>query len=215
MTGKIKLVHSGGNAVSLAVPTSNPSSSEVEFKLPQADGSSGQALVTDASGNLSFAGTGKILQVVSTNKTDTFSASIGKQSFSGAAISVSITPANSSNKIILVAKLTIALESDNDIGFAFFKAGSVITGATADASGSAARLHSQTFTQSSEQQHNVMGFYVDTAGGTSAITYDCRLRHGNNSTGGHTIYLNRDHGGGTGDMEQNSMSTLTAIEVAA
>ena len=215
MTGKIKLVHSGGNAVSLAVPTSNPSSSEVEFKLPQADGSSGQALVTDASGNLSFAGTGKILQVVSTNKTDTFSASIGKQSFSGAAISVSITPANSSNKIILVAKLTIALESDNDIGFAFFKAGSVITGATADASGSAARLHSQTFTQSSEQQHNVMGFYVDTAGGTSAITYDCRLRHGNNSTGGHTIYLNRDHGGGTGDMEQNSMSTLTAIEVSA
>ena len=73
MTGKIKLVHSGGNAVSLAVPTSNPSSSEVEFKLPQADGSSGQALVTDASGNLSFAGTGKILQVVSTPKTDTFS----------------------------------------------------------------------------------------------------------------------------------------------
>ena len=31
MTGKIKLVHSGGNAVSLAVPTSNPSSSEVEL----------------------------------------------------------------------------------------------------------------------------------------------------------------------------------------
>ena len=38
MTGKIKLVHSGGNAVLIAVPTSNPSSSEVEFKLPQADG---------------------------------------------------------------------------------------------------------------------------------------------------------------------------------
>ena len=34
MTGKIKLVHSGGNAVSLSVPTNNPSSSEVEFKLP-------------------------------------------------------------------------------------------------------------------------------------------------------------------------------------
>ena len=66
MTGKIKLVHSGGNAVSLAVPTSNPSASEVEFKLPQADGTSGQALVTDASGNLSFSGTGKILQVVQT-----------------------------------------------------------------------------------------------------------------------------------------------------
>ena len=214
---KISLKHSGGNVVSLNSPTNAPASADVAFKLPNADGTNGQVLKTDGSGNLSFGADigGKLLQVVSTNKTDTFSASIGKQSFSGAAISVTITPANSSNKIILIAKLTIALESDNDIGFAFFKAGSVITGATADASGSAARLHSQTFTQSSEQQHNVMGFYVDTAGGTSAITYDCRLRHGNNSTGGHTIYLNRDHGGGTGDMEQNSMSTLTAIEVAA
>ena len=55
MTGKIKLVHSGGNAVSITVPTSNPSSSEVEFKLPQADGSANQVLKTDGSGNLSFA----------------------------------------------------------------------------------------------------------------------------------------------------------------
>ena len=217
MTGKIKLVHSGGNAVSLAVPTNNPSASEVELKLPQSDGSADTFLKTDGSGNLSFAeaGGGKILQVVSTNKTDTFSASIGKQSFSGAAISVSITPANSSNKIILIANLTIGLASDNDIGFAFFKAGSVISGATADASGSAARLHAQGFNSHSEHQNTISGFYLDTAGGTSAITYDCRLRHGNNSTGGHTIYLNRDHSNGTGDMEQNSMSTLTAIEVAA
>ena len=35
---KIKLVHSGGNAVSLSVPTNNPSSSEVEFKLRKAMG---------------------------------------------------------------------------------------------------------------------------------------------------------------------------------
>ena len=55
MTGKIKLVHSGGNSVSLAVPTSNPSSSEVEFKLPQSDGSANEFLKTDGSGNLSFA----------------------------------------------------------------------------------------------------------------------------------------------------------------
>ena len=189
-----------------------------EIKAPSS-GSNTRVLTVpdtgDATSLTSLSSVGKILQVVSTNKTDTFSASIGKQSFSGAAISVNITPSNSSNKIILVAKLTIGLESDNDIGFAYFKAGSVITGATADASGSAARLHSQTFSTHSEQQHNVMGFYVDTAGGTSQITYDCRLRHGNNSTSGHTIYLNRDHANGTGDMEQNSMSTLTAIEVAA
>ena len=54
MTGKIKLVHSGGNSVSIAVPTSNPSSSEVEFKLPGSDGSANQVLKTDGSGNLAF-----------------------------------------------------------------------------------------------------------------------------------------------------------------
>ena len=54
MTGKIKLVHSGGNSVSIAVPTSNPSSSEVAFKLPNADGSANQVIKTDGSGNLAF-----------------------------------------------------------------------------------------------------------------------------------------------------------------
>ena len=51
----IKLKHSGGNSVSLNPPTSAPTSSEVAFKLPNADGSSGQFLKTDGSTNLSFA----------------------------------------------------------------------------------------------------------------------------------------------------------------
>jgi hypothetical protein len=50
----IKLKHSGGNAVSLHPPTSAPSASDVQFKLPTADGSAGQVLQTDGSGNLSW-----------------------------------------------------------------------------------------------------------------------------------------------------------------
>ena len=50
----IKLKHSGGNAVSINPPTSAPTSSEVAFKLPTSDGSSGQVLTTDGSGNLSW-----------------------------------------------------------------------------------------------------------------------------------------------------------------
>jgi len=49
----IKLVHSGGNSVSLTTPTSNPGSN-VTFKLPGADGSAGQILQTDGNGNLTF-----------------------------------------------------------------------------------------------------------------------------------------------------------------
>jgi|TARA_R100000479_G_C6384398_1_gene202413 hypothetical protein len=50
----IKLKHSGGNAVSLHAPTSAPTATDVQFKLPTADGSSGQVLQTDGSGNLSW-----------------------------------------------------------------------------------------------------------------------------------------------------------------
>ena len=50
----IKLKHSGGNSVSLNPPTSAPTSSEVAFKLPTSDGSAGQVLKTDGSGNLSW-----------------------------------------------------------------------------------------------------------------------------------------------------------------
>ena len=51
----IKLKHSGGNSVSLNPPTSAPTSSDVAFKLPNADGSANQVLKTDGSANLSFA----------------------------------------------------------------------------------------------------------------------------------------------------------------
>jgi hypothetical protein len=52
---KISLKHSGGNVVSLNSPTSAPTSADVAFKLPNADGSAGQFMKTDGSGNLAFA----------------------------------------------------------------------------------------------------------------------------------------------------------------
>ena len=55
---KISLKHSGGNVVSLNSPTSAPTSADVAFKLPNADGSADQVLKTDGSGNLSFGAAG-------------------------------------------------------------------------------------------------------------------------------------------------------------
>ena len=49
----LNFLHSGGNKVTLSSPDSNPSS-DVTFKLPQADGSTGDFLKTDGSGALSF-----------------------------------------------------------------------------------------------------------------------------------------------------------------
>ena len=50
----IKLKHSGGNSVSLNPPVNAPTSSDVAFKLPNADGSANQVIKTDGSGNLAF-----------------------------------------------------------------------------------------------------------------------------------------------------------------
>ena len=50
----LNFLHSGGNKVTLSAPASNPSS-DITFKLPNADGSSNQAMVTNGSGALSFA----------------------------------------------------------------------------------------------------------------------------------------------------------------
>lgn len=55
MSAKIKLTaSSGGGTVSWVAPTSTTSNANVEFKLPVADGTAGQVLSTDGSGNLSW-----------------------------------------------------------------------------------------------------------------------------------------------------------------
>ena len=52
---KIKLnATSGGGSVSLEAPTSTTGNANVEFKLPVADGTNGQAVTTNASGQLAF-----------------------------------------------------------------------------------------------------------------------------------------------------------------
>ena len=213
---KISLKHSGGNVVSLNSPTSAPTSADVAFKLPNADGTSGQVLKTDGSGNLSFGADtgGKILQVVSTTKTDTFSESVATGSLSADVITVNITPSNASNKILLTAFMSIGLSNDNEINWVFYKAGSILAGAIGDANGSNRRRRTAGGDVRSTAQHNTTGGqYLDTAGGTSQITYSVRLGHANN--GAVTVYLNKPHSSGDYTYDYNTISTLTAMEIAA
>ena len=65
----IKLVHSGGNSVSLTTPDSNPAANRT-FKLPGADGTANQTMVTDGSGAFSFQTQGYGLFHVRANQND-------------------------------------------------------------------------------------------------------------------------------------------------
>ena len=163
--------------------------------------------------NLTGISAGKILQVQSTTRTDTFSESIAANTgaISGDAITVNITPSNASNKIFLIAHLSIGLSNDNEVNWAFYKDGSVLSGAIANADGNRQRRTSAGDVRWSGTHNTTGGQYLDTAGGTSQITYSCRLSSGNNGTV--TIYLNRSHTNDNYAYDFKTISTLTAMEV--
>ena len=70
----LNFLHSGGNKVIISAPDSNPSS-DVTLKLPQSDGNSGQAMVTNGSGALSFASVNQGLTLIETKEVASGSAS--------------------------------------------------------------------------------------------------------------------------------------------
>jgi hypothetical protein len=212
---KISLKHSGGNVVSLNSPTSAPTSADVAFKLPNADGTSGQALVTDASGNLSFGSTGKILQVVSTTKTDTFSTSAYQTFTDITGLSVSITNTGS-NKVLLQGVLSISGSSDT-----FAVARLVRTTSGSDTSifiGDASSNRSRaTFGLYFDQtrganQLRVNGFtFLDTpSAGTH--TYKIQVYRGE---GGSELFVNRSSDGTDSVRSGMVVSSITVSEVAA
>ena len=172
--------------------------------------SDGSTTISNLSG-----GVGKILQVVSTTKTDTFSeSSIDEGEHSGAAISVTITPSASSSKIFVMASLNIGLNNDNEVSFAFFRNGSILTGAIGDAASNRTRTGFGGKCESTSATEGVSGFYLDSPNTTSATTYDCRLSHGMNGGNG-TMYLNRSHSDTDADQDSRFASTITVVEVAA
>ena len=216
---KISLKHSGGNVVSLNSPTSAPTSADVAFKLPNADGTNGQVLKTDGSGNLSFGADtgGKILQVVSTAKTDTTSQS----SATYAAISglqPSITPSSTSNKVLITIDLKLGFsDTGADVNLQLFRSvgGSETQIYLGDTSGSKTRVFFGG--QNSGQSDTttvipVSSTFLDSPNTTSAVTYLVKWRVERSST---YLYLNR-----SGDDTNNSTyfraaSSITVMEVAA
>ena len=115
----------------VSTPTIRKNSSSPTFTLPSADGTSGQAIITDASGNLSFgdAGGGKILQVQTVTKTDTFQS----QSTSFTAVtglSVNITPSATSSKVLILVHVNGMRGGSNYYwgGISLFKGGSNFIG---------------------------------------------------------------------------------------
>ena len=106
---QIKLLHSGGNGVSIVAPDSNPASDRT-LKLPS-DGD-GTILTTNSS-------VGKILQVLQVKKTDVFTTtnttSSGTHPWGNdvSGLSLNITMTNASNKVLAILNGTISNSATN------------------------------------------------------------------------------------------------------
>jgi hypothetical protein len=154
---------------------------------------------------------GNVIQVVSTTKTDVFTASAGSWvAITG--LSVSITPLSTSSKILIISSVSFGTRaaSDYDVAFALYKNSSVITGATGNADGNRTRGSFSGASRADYELNNGGMNYLDSPASTSAQTYAIYGRYN-----GGTMYINRcffdDNDAGT----ERGISTITVMEIAA
>jgi hypothetical protein len=203
---KISLKHSGGNVVSLNSPTSAPTSADVAFKLPNADGTSGQVLKTDGSGNLSFGADtgGKILQVAQTYSTTIYSTTSNSMT-EYTALNTTITPSSSSNKILIMVSLSVGSSATAGQGFQLYDGSTHISAATNNNVSTATAVTVQIDTQFDTKQPAFQYLYSPST--TNATTIKVYVQ----ADSGTTLYLNR-YGYGT---SRGGASSMTLMEVAA
>ena len=164
-----------------------------------------------SSAKLASGAGGKILQVQETVKTDTTSATSTDTWEDISGLSVSITPANSSNKILILATVNVCCTDTTYYALRLQKGGSAIF--VGDSSGNRSRVFAGKRDYSDNFGLNTDNLnFTDTAGGTSAITYNIGWY---NPYGTSTRYLNRTVNDENADYRFRTASSITVIEVAA
>ena len=153
---------------------------------------------------------GKILQVVSAHKSDTFSQATSAGTYYDiTGLSASITPASSSNKILVLFNINAGFTTGWRGSFRLVRGSTAIN--IGDASGSVNRAtFSAVFTGSSSQTEQVSSNFLDSPSSTSSLTYKLQL-----VTEGGTHYINRSAADNTSSTYFSGASNLTLMEVGA
>jgi len=159
-------------------------------------------------------GTGAILQVVQTVKTDTFSTDHQTQ-VDVTGLNVSITPTSTSNKILVTYDLNISLANGSYQAsvFLFRDSTQIYLG---DTEGSRKRVSNYIMTTNDgtghQQYYPVHGEFLDSPATTSATTYKIQV-FGHNSSG-NTLMVNRSTYDADNANVYRTVSQITAKEVA-
>ena len=208
----IKLIGSTSGSVALDAPASTTSGEDITFKLPIADGSANQLLKTDGSGQLGWAtDSGKLINIATTTVTalvshETTQGSIG----SSPLISLTYAAASASNKLLILASISIAMSSTAKCGVTLYE-GSNASVYRGDAAGSRQRVSAWTRPGSSSRLNSISLNYVKTSPSTASTVYGLRSSHAHDGT--QTVYMNGAEEGNH-DYEARAASTMTILEIA-
>jgi len=166
-------------------------------------------IVGDGSQLTNLPASGKILQVLNSNKTDAYTTTnTAYQIPSG--LSVVITPSSTSSKILVMATTQFAIDADTGHGYATLQRdGTAIL--QGDASGSRPRVYVAQNNFGNNAPPNYQLVALDSPSTTSAVTYSLGVR----SSNGTTLYLNRSvRDSDTSGYDGRSASTIIVMEVA-
>ena len=157
---------------------------------------------------------GKILQVVSTTKTDTYSASVaqgGTTAVTG--LTASITPTSASSNIFVLAQINAITHNagSQSVVAVLTRGGTPIC--IGDANGSNGRGTSSSAGADVEGINSIPVMFLDSPATTSATTYGIEIGH--TWAGSNTIYVNRTVSTSTNSDIWRTTSTITLVEVGA
>lgn len=149
------------------------------------------------------AGIGKILQVVSTTKVNSFSTT-STSLVDITDLSVAITPSSASNKVLVIANSNMAHSSSSGEVLQLVRDSTTLCVSTAGSSLNGT-FSSNIFNATNNQSEPIAFSFLDSPATTSATTYKLQVR-----TSGGTVYVNQNTGG-----TYASTSTITVMEVSA
>ena len=207
---------------SVTVAATAPTGYEGQLWLDSTDGSM-YVYYTDPGGaNAQWIGavsrSGGILQVVSTTKTDTFSASVASSNFVTApGMSATITPSSASSKILITCHVGALATSDQTANPTLVLNDGTSRIAVGDADGSRARVTAGGRSTGAGSGDSLVvtspSFqFLHSPSTTSAITYFLELYNASGVT--RTLYLNRQEDTTDASTRIRTISTITLMEVA-
>ena len=213
----IKLVHSGGNSVSITAPDSNPGSNRT-LKVPSdADGT----IVT--TGSPAPPATGTIIQVVNTTITTPSSAiSVGASYATITALNTTITPSRANSKI-MVSLMMMGEGNSTDDHFQFGMVRSVGGGSdtpclVGDAAGSRRRIISQPGANTHTNHDSTPSFFsvpnaLDSPSYTLGQSIVYKLQVATNAGSTKTWYYNRTVADSDTNDFERGITYMTLMEV--